>query len=602
MINVLLYILAGVFVLDALKLRGRASGLSVLGHDRHGEPELVVVRGEDAQVTGDVCERARAYADANELDVIDLVPGKLPTLRALGLVQLVDPRTYRGDRLAAGRTGGHAIAVRPEVGERAGVEGGERDPVALVRVADKLKRYATTSSDLVVVPELRASREDARKRLALMLELVGGATPFILGAQLLISLGLIAAIVFPSTRMAGLIALAAFQLQPALALLATPLRCGDLALVVLLRVPLELYNWLRTVTGRSQPGDDRDRMIEERRPVYAELLDKDTARFFEPRRDDCPICGSTELRVHLRTKDLLQHKPGTFTLERCDSCDHIFQNPRLSVEGLDFYYKDFYDGLGEKGMDFIFGYSAVSYLGRAHMLDGVAEPGSWLDVGGGHGHFCCVARDVWPATRFDGLDLSASIDEAERRGWIDRAYNGLFPEVAPELAAKYDVVSMHHYLEHTGDPGAELRAAHTALADGGHLLIEVPDPQSVLGRVLGRYWIPWFQPQHQHLLSRRNLGRLLEQHGFEAVQWHRGQAHQTVDFLFASFLLLDRLAPPTDLPWQRPASWPRRAWRTAVWTVGIPLILVGRTLDWALGPMVRRWGMSNTYRVLARKA
>lgn len=602
MISWLLYILAGVFVLDALKMRGRISGLSSLGHDRDSERELVIVHGEAARVSGDVRERAAAHAAANELDVIDLVPGKLPSLRALGLAQLVDPRTYRSERLASGRTAGHAIAVRPDVAERAGVAGGERDPVALVRVADKLKRYATTTSDLVIVPELQAAPEDPAKRLALMRELIAGATPFVLGAQLLVALGLIAAVVFPSTRVAGLVALGAFQFQPALALLGTRLRCRDLPLVTLFRVPWELYGWLRTVTGRWQPRDDRDRMVEQRRPVYAELLDQDTARFFEPRRQDCPICGSSELREHLRTKDLLQHKPGTFTLERCSECDHIFQNPRLSVEGLNFYYKDFYDGLGEKGMDFIFGYSAASYLGRAHMLDGVAEPSSWLDVGGGHGHFCCVARDVWPSTRFDGLDLSESIDEAERRGWIDRAYNGLFPDVAPELAAKYDVVSMHHYLEHTLDPRAELAAAHTALADGGHLLIEVPDPQSVLGRVLGRYWIPWFQPQHQHLLSRRNLARLLEQHGFEAVQWHRGKAHQRVDFLFATFLFLDRVAPPTDLPWRRPASWPGRLWRTAVWTAGIPLILAGRTLDWVMDPIVRRWGMSNTYRVLARKA
>ena len=43
----------------------------------------------------------------------------------------------------------------------------------------------------------------------------------------------------------------------------------------------------------------------------------------------------------------------------------MFQNPRLSLDGLDFYYKDFYDGLGEDGMEFVFGFGVEPYLDRA---------------------------------------------------------------------------------------------------------------------------------------------------------------------------------------------------------------------------------------------
>ena len=65
---------------------------------------------------------------------------------------------------------------------------------------------------------------------------------------------------------------------------------------------------------------------------------------------------------------------------------------------------------------------------------------------------------------------------AARRGWVDRAHRGLFPDLAAEMAGEYDVVSMHHYLEHTRDPGVELEAAATALAPGGLLSLEIPDP------------------------------------------------------------------------------------------------------------------------------
>src|SRR5205823_2922595 len=125
--------------------------------------------------------------------------------------------------------------------------------------------------------------------------------------------------------------------------------------------------------------------------------------------------------------------------------------------------RDFYDGIGEEGLDTIFGFSAEPYLMRARAVQGKPAPERWLDVGGGHGHFCCAAKEVWPATVFDGLDFGASIEEGARRGWVTTAYRGLFPDLASQMAARYDVVSMSHYLEHTRDPRAELASARTAL-------------------------------------------------------------------------------------------------------------------------------------------
>lgn len=75
---------------------------------------------------------------------------------------------------------------------------------------------------------------------------------------------------------------------------------------------------------------------ERRRREYEALLDGGVDRFFGPRRADCPLCGPTDLAVRLPTGDLLQCKPGTFTLEQCGACAHIFQNPQLNAEGLAF--------------------------------------------------------------------------------------------------------------------------------------------------------------------------------------------------------------------------------------------------------------------------
>lgn len=95
-------------------------------------------------------------------------------------------------------------------------------------------------------------------------------------------------------------------------------------------------------------GIDMVDPYEAARTYYQAELAAGIERFFEPRRESCRWCGSTDLSIGLRTPDLLQHKPGRFTLEQCGTCCHIFQNPRLTPAGLDFYYRDFYEGLSQQ--------------------------------------------------------------------------------------------------------------------------------------------------------------------------------------------------------------------------------------------------------------
>lgn len=586
-----------VFLLDGLRMRGRLRALPVLAPSEapiSSEHRFLVAPGV---VLDDATRRAAsAHAHAHGLRLLDLVPGDLPPLRAWGLLQGLDPAEYRRDRLGKGRTAGHAVLVDADVLERADVpDAAPSDAVALTRAVGRLKRYASMSTDLAIAPSLRAVPE--QRRLAILHEALPGSVGFILAAIPVILIVLVYGVLAGGAG--GIAALAAFHLQPLLGLAGGPLRSSGLVWATLFRVPLDLWGWLGLVREPSPPEDtDRLRAL---RADYDRLLEGGIDRFFEPRIERCPLCGEGDLEIHLRTSDLFQHKPGHFTLERCRRCQHIFQNPRLSIEGLNFYYRDFYDGLGEARLDSVFGLAGGSYEQRARTVEGLAQPSRWLDVGGGHGHFCCAARAIWPNTRFDALDLSESVEDARRRGWVDQSYHGLFPELAPRMAGTYDVVSMSHYLEHTRDPRAEIAAADQALLDGGLLMIEVPDPACLLGRWLGRLWLPWFQPQHQHLLSVENLTRLLEEKGFTPILTHRGEAHQRVDLFAGAYLFLELVAPPVDVPWCPPAGPVRRALRSLVFTLGLPLMLLARLLDHVIGPLFERSTASNTYRILARK-
>ncbi|WP_405833010.1 methyltransferase domain-containing protein [Streptomyces sp. NBC_00105] len=549
---------------------------------------------------------ACAHAEGEGLRVLDLLPADLAAERALGLLRLVDPARYRWDRLGEGRGAGFAVLVAEEVLARAGADpvGPRPEPAELLALTRRLKEYATDATGLAIAPGLSCGAPDEPRGPARVAELrAQGLPPGALAAAQLGGLALLAAVALRQGRW-GAAAAGLYWLQPYLALggPGSPLRPADLARATAARPLRSLGAALRTAAAAGRGGTGEDRARDATRAVaYRAELTSGVAHFLEPRRPDCPWCGSGRLAVRVRVPDLLQGKPGLFTLERCGECGHVFQNPRLTLEGLEFYYRDFYDGRGGEGAGTVFGRLGAAYRGRAEMLLPHADPLSWLDVGTGHGHFCNAARAVWPRTRFDGLDMGDGVREAERRGWVETGYQGQFPEFASKLAGQYEVVSMYHYLEHTREPLAELDAAAAVLAPGGFLTIELPDPESRMARLLGPVWLPWFQPQHQHLVPAANLREALADRGFTVLAEEHGPAHQGNDFFGAVALTATRLAPDPDRPWGPPATARARALAHAVRLAALPAFAGAAVLDALRTAAAHRTDGGNAYRMLARK-
>ncbi|WP_031466428.1 class I SAM-dependent methyltransferase [Sciscionella sediminilitoris] len=343
-------------------------------------------------------------------------------------------------------------------------------------------------------------------------------------------------------------------------------------------------------------------MVEELRPVYRADLADGTERFFEARRETCPWCESSRLRRHVRSNDVVQLKPGRFNLDRCTACGHIFQNPMLNDAGLEFYYRDFYDGLGEQDMNSVFEQNKKGYRSRAEAGKTVMDPETWLDVGTGHGHFPQVAKELFPKTRFDGLDLSDGVKLAEEAGRIDKGYCGDITELSEQLADSYDAVSMFHYLEHTSDPREHLAAALRMLRPGGHLIIEVPDPECRWNRFLGRWWLPWMQPQHLNFVSIGNLRTALAELGATVVVEQRDESRSCDDLPLSLWLALNNATRSGEnAPWIPAPSRARKLLRSAAIIAAIPLFALSVVVDRAVMKLFKDRGFSNAYRVVAAK-
>ena len=224
---------------------------------------------------------------------------------------------------------------------------------------------------------------------------------------------------------------------------------------------------------------------------------------------------------------------------------------------------------------------AESYRSRAGVVQPHATPRTWLDVGAGHGHFCQHARDSGPTRPSTGWTCGDGRPSGRATG-LDRrtATVACSPTSPPDMAGRYDVVSMFHYLEHSSEPPAELAAARTALRPGGHLLIEVPDPES-LARPAARSLVAAVAPAAAPVLPPR--GGSAE--GTGGARLHRGPRtasravrHRRPDGRGAAGG--DAVLPPDNAPWlAQPPGRARWLLRCAGLVAAIPGLVVATTLD-----------------------
>ena len=258
----------------------------------------------------------------------------------------------------------------------------------------------------------------------------------------------------------------------------------------------------------------------------------------------CYLCGSREHDHFITAEDDLTGRPGRFRFVTCRACGLAYQNPRLTLARVADFYDDNYIA-HRKRRDWGI---LTPLLDRAMTrLDADKErlvarycpltsTTAVLDVGCGSGSFLqrLRRRHGVQAAGLDFKDLSSS-------PFMEGVsfHQGLFYEV--DLGpARFDVVTMWHFLEHDYDPLRSLRTARGLLRPGGRLVVEVPRLDSRTFAWFGSRWPGLQAPQHTTLLDRPHLVAMMQASGFEIVDYLPFGAFPAYFYLFtgAAFHLL----------------------------------------------------------------
>lgn len=264
----------------------------------------------------------------------------------------------------------------------------------------------------------------------------------------------------------------------------------------------------------------------------------------------CPVCGNDNAKkIGIRGNREFNGFDNTIephvvtNVVACKVCNHIYTNPE--IRGLEYLEDEHYSAVegylnvNQQNLSAMFT-SRLTYIQKYI----IKENPSLLDVGAGKGEFVSVA--VKNNFLAEGVEPSLNFCNYATETHKIKMYNGYLGNVAELEEKKFDVITMHHVLEHVEEPVQLIENIKKYLNRDGLLFIEVPNCNSYLSifadlvyKIRGLNWSnrvsPLHAPFHKFGYTPKSLKFLLEKCGYSICSYKTFSGKDRFSFSKAGF-------------------------------------------------------------------
>lgn len=236
----------------------------------------------------------------------------------------------------------------------------------------------------------------------------------------------------------------------------------------------------------------------------------------------CPQCGGTiEWELTVPQGRLGQsHRP--YGVYECQRCRCAFLNP-MPVGDLSWLYPPAYLSGSDTATGIAAWYRQDQYAFDFRLWERASSKSlsnleSYLDVGAGSGERVAFlqSQSVPVVVGIDQYDQQPTAGQAEIKNMSVEAYR-------PKK--KFALIGLFHVLEHVSEPKLMLEQIFDyQIAEGGEIIIQVPNFASIERKIFGRRWFGLDVPRHLWHFTPHTLQQLVESTGFTVLDVYQENA------------------------------------------------------------------------------
>lgn len=232
----------------------------------------------------------------------------------------------------------------------------------------------------------------------------------------------------------------------------------------------------------------------------------------------CDYCGTGTYQVRRRLSRRLSILNSKWRVVSCTGCALKALHPKPTDQELSQIY-DAYPTRGDRVT--VEKQRRPTYETKLARLETLAPGKRLLDIGAGLGTFVHTARSRGFAA--DGLEYLGDHCDLASQIWGVDLIQGMIETHEFPAGTEFDIIHMHHVLEHFRQPSLALLRSHELLADGGILLLEVPNQFGELTQslkaLLGRYVAlpPDKRLHHMYFFTPKSIRAYLRKFRFEIL-------------------------------------------------------------------------------------
>jgi SAM-dependent methyltransferase len=221
----------------------------------------------------------------------------------------------------------------------------------------------------------------------------------------------------------------------------------------------------------------------------------------------CVACQSSNTKTYLpnpRDIEYFVERSQVAEIRRCGDCGSLFQNPWPSEGEISKFYPPDYQNYSGRRRSLLAGLLRWQNASVAQRF--VAEHGrdaAVLDFGCGDGSFLLslYEQGVRDLVGYEPHEREASYTPGEIRFYSD-------VDSLVASGQRFDVIRMNHVIEHLHAPDSTVTALAALLSEGGRILVQTPNPDTLSARIFGRWWGALHFPYHTVIFTPRGIAAM----------------------------------------------------------------------------------------------